>query len=379
MGRDTVATIPATSAKRRPGRPPHRREELVAAFSRQILSGQWLPGQKIPTQLELEATFGAANPTVQDALDVLTRHGFLVARGSRGTFVVPHPPHLCRYGLVFPDAPSSHWSRLYQALTVAAQQLTRTDGPEVREFLYFHAINGHVDTADYQRLLASVEAQCLAGLVFANAPFNLTQSPVLMAPGLPRVAVASAINPLYPQVLARYVDLDSFLTRAMAFLASPAGGQRRRLAVICYGLAADRVAQFQQAAAAHQITLHPWQVQTPDLSSPLAIDHAARLLLSGPADTRPDALLIADDNYVEMATHGVAAMGLVAPRDLTVVAMTNFPCAPPAAVAVTRLGFDARALLASCVAAIDGMRRGQPGIPEQLLPAVFADELPGAS
>jgi GntR family transcriptional regulator len=53
----------------------------------QIESGQLLPGQQLPTELELRQRYSASRNTIRDALKLLTTRGLIVARAGQGTFV----------------------------------------------------------------------------------------------------------------------------------------------------------------------------------------------------------------------------------------------------------------------------------------------------
>jgi GntR family transcriptional regulator len=57
-----------------------------------IVSGEYRPGQRIPSVPELAATFGVAAMTVRQAIDQLHHEGVIVRQRGRGTFV--KPPHL---------------------------------------------------------------------------------------------------------------------------------------------------------------------------------------------------------------------------------------------------------------------------------------------
>jgi GntR family transcriptional regulator len=78
----------------------------VAALMRQrIERGQWQPGQKISTLVELEHEFEVARVTVRQAVDILRQEGLLHCHQGRGTFVAEKPP-------------SRHWLELATDWTI---------------------------------------------------------------------------------------------------------------------------------------------------------------------------------------------------------------------------------------------------------------------
>lgn len=358
------------------GRPAVKRQAILAELTRRIVGGSWHAGSRIPTQAQLELEFDAGNPTIQDVMDRLCAAGFLEARGSRGTFVVAHPPHEVDFALVFPGHPygDGYWSRFWTALEQAAHRLASGAGKGWR-FHSYYDINGHVDTEDYGQLQARLASRALGGLIFANQPVELLDSPLLSTPGVPQVALSAGWQPGMPEVMTCYPELSSFMERAVAHLTSPAGGQRRRLAALAFGLSEARVAEWVQVTHRHGASTQPWLIQNPDPYKPVAIHNAVNVLLNQPPAQRPDGFVIADDHLVEEATRALAAAGVRMPQDMTVVAYTNFPAVPPACVPVTRLGFDAVALLTQCIATLSAARRGGPVARERFLPAVFEHEL----
>jgi GntR family transcriptional regulator len=88
--------------------PPVARIEPVPAFSplyQQIKallvtgleSGQWQPGQPIPSETELATRFGVSQGTVRKAVDELATDNLLVRRQGKGTFVATHAEEQIQY------------------------------------------------------------------------------------------------------------------------------------------------------------------------------------------------------------------------------------------------------------------------------------------
>lgn len=63
------------------------RDEIAAS----IQSGEWRPGDRVPTEQELAARYGCARATVSKALGELAASGLVERRRKAGTFVA-HPP-----------------------------------------------------------------------------------------------------------------------------------------------------------------------------------------------------------------------------------------------------------------------------------------------
>ena len=65
-------------------------EEVRARLTESIAAGRWRPGEAIPTESELAASFGVAIGTIRKAVDSLVAQQALVRRQGKGTFVTAH-------------------------------------------------------------------------------------------------------------------------------------------------------------------------------------------------------------------------------------------------------------------------------------------------
>lgn len=62
------------------------RDRLVQGLQ----SGEWRPGQTIPSEIDLASLYGVSQGTVRKAIDALCAENLLVRRQGRGTFVASH-------------------------------------------------------------------------------------------------------------------------------------------------------------------------------------------------------------------------------------------------------------------------------------------------
>ncbi len=345
-------------------------EQLTDRLRAKIVRGHWEPGKRLPGRPALAREMGTCLGTLQDAVACLVKEGFLeVGSRKKGTRVAGHPPHLSRYRLVFPFGQKT-WGQFWHALEAAARQRS---GPR-QEFLPFYGLSGHRDIADYRRIVNEVRTRQVAGLIFASSAEQLVGTPLLEQPGLPRVAIASKGQlPGIPKV---HVDLGSLLRKAVAHLAEQG---RRRIALLCASDGTSVVSLFRQAMSARRLEVRDLWIQFASRENPLGAKHVTALLLQKARDERPDGLIVADDNLLTAASEGIVLSCVAVPKDLTVVAATNFPNIVPSAVAVTRIGFDIPALLDLLVLRLEQIHRGQK-VPEvTTLPAVSASTDKGTS
>lgn len=345
-------------------------QRICAHFRQQILAGRLLPGEQLPTHVDIQRQFAAGPMTVQRALTQLSLDGFTVAKRGTGTHVSAQPPHLSRFCLVFP-APNSadhHLSRFYQGLNDAA---TALDDGGLTKIECYLSVDGHADCEDFQRLCDDVRARRTAGIIFASNPDRLAGSIVMDEPAIPRVALTTMRVPA-DVVPIRFDDID-LVVQAMRHLAKQG---RRRVAILD---TPNHTPAYLRAVAmairrAGLSTERRWTIQI-EHTSPATARDVTRLLFDAGHRERPDALLITNDNLADEAINGMIEAG-VRSGDVSIVAHCNFPWPKPAKLATSRLGYDSRQVIDLCIKTLRSMRdTGRCESPAAVRP-IFEEHLP---
>jgi len=340
-------------------------QQIATALRNQILSGRWAPGTKLPNRDVLAKELDSCLATLQLAIRQLAKEGFLTVGPRKfGTLVAPLPPHLCHYLVIFPHEPDD-WRQFWRSIKIAIAQKST---PE-RQFSYFHSCWGNRHIADYRKVIKEVEEGRVAGLIFTSSAEECYNTPLIDHPGVPRVMIAQeSVSPGVPKIV---TDSVEFIDRSLDFLLAKG---RSRIALLSSdtGFTAGL---FCKAMAKRGLrTPAMWQ-QFSSLNRQENAAHVMELMFHSNQRERPDGLIIADDNFLTSATQGIANVGIRTPRDLTVVAMTNFPNILPTHVPVTRLGFDITELVDKLVGMLDALISGQHPKDHSYQPAVFEHEL----
>ena len=78
---------------------------LASVLRGRLQAGDWAPGTRLPTIVELGRTYGVAAVTVRQAIAILEREGFLRRQQGLGTFVTEAAGHATRFavGLDWPS------------------------------------------------------------------------------------------------------------------------------------------------------------------------------------------------------------------------------------------------------------------------------------
>lgn len=72
--------------------PTPARKQIAADLRGQIRTGEYAPGDRIPSNKELAKRYGVAPETIRASLEELRAEGLLATQSTRGTFVVEELP-----------------------------------------------------------------------------------------------------------------------------------------------------------------------------------------------------------------------------------------------------------------------------------------------
>ncbi len=72
-------------------------QQIKALITRSLQSGDWRPGEVIPSEMELAVRYKVSQGTVRKAIDELATENRLVRRQGKGTFVATHSEQLTQY------------------------------------------------------------------------------------------------------------------------------------------------------------------------------------------------------------------------------------------------------------------------------------------
>ncbi|HWP18296.1 MAG TPA: GntR family transcriptional regulator [Burkholderiaceae bacterium] len=72
-------------------------QQIKALITRSLQSGEWKPGEAIPSEVDLAARYRVSQGTVRKAIDELAAENLLVRRQGKGTFVATHAEEKIQY------------------------------------------------------------------------------------------------------------------------------------------------------------------------------------------------------------------------------------------------------------------------------------------
>ena len=164
---DVPATGAASPAHGTPSFSPLY-QQIKALILQSLETGEWKPGESIPSEMDLATRFRVSQGTVRKAVDELAADNLLVRRQGKGTFVATHAEALVQYRFLklMPDAGDSS-----------------SEGPAEREIIDCKRLRASSDVAKALALRAGDAVwQVRRVLSFAGRPTILED---LWLPGEP--------------------------------------------------------------------------------------------------------------------------------------------------------------------------------------------------
>lgn len=343
------------------------RHSVVAdGVRRAIFEGRFRPGDKLPPHVDLQRQFDTTPVTVQRALHELRDEGFIRTGASAlGTCVAEHPPCWYRYALVLDDQPPKNdrqwWSRFHVALCDSAREINKV-GP--RQIEVYYDINGRLDSPEYHRLVDDISSRRVAGLMFANYPHDLMQTPLIKDRGMPRVVGSVNTERAIPEVA------TPFWRPLITSLKWIAEQGRRSVAVIT-------IPQIPQRGLMRRIDrsglkCDPFWVQAVSPNFAEWVRHAVSAILRAKPSALPEALLVTDDHLVEGVADALLEFGIRVPDDMLVVGHWNFPLEFQRDLPIQLIGRDNTNILYHWISSIDAQRRGNMAAARRLIKPTIA-------
>ena len=72
-------------------------QQIKGLILQGLQTGEWKPGEGIPSEMELAARYRVSQGTVRKAIDELANNNLLVRRQGKGTFVATHAEQQVQY------------------------------------------------------------------------------------------------------------------------------------------------------------------------------------------------------------------------------------------------------------------------------------------
>lgn len=297
--------------------------QVFESLRKDIFTGRYQPGQKLPSEAELVKRFGASRITVGRAMRELHQRQLITRRAGSGTFVRVDRPQGLSFGLLIPELGTSEiFEPIVQGMSAAPQSanhaILRCSGP------HLDAATSRQDQAWH--LCQQYLARQVSGVFFspleripADDPINHRIIAAFEKARVPIVLLDRDYLP-YPQ-RSRH-DLVGIDNRRTGYLATEhlirLGA--KRIAFLSFPQAAstvdERIAGYREALYFHGLPVEVPRLQRLTSEDPAAVRAA---ILASDAD----AFVCANDPTAGRLMHGLHALGKRVPQEVRIVGIDD--------------------------------------------------------
>jgi DNA-binding LacI/PurR family transcriptional regulator len=329
-----------------------KHQQVYAALERDLRSGRWRQGERLPSEAELVRQFGTSRITVGRAVRDLQLAGLVERRAGSGTFVrsARPPSRALSFGVLIPDLDETEiFEPIWQG--IAASPLARGHA-----LLWGSSADAAVSKEEHAWSLCRqyVERE-VSGVFFA--PLELTPAKdecnrritrALDDAGIPVVLLDRTAVP-YPE--RGHHDVVGLDNRRAGYVVTDhlLGLGARRVAFVGLPNAAATVeareAGYREALHARAI---PYERSLVRRLDPADVPIVRALL----DEHRPDGIVCANDWTAARLMHSLLALGHAVPRDVRLVGIDDVDYASLLPVPLTTLRQPTRQIGAAALAAM---------------------------
>ncbi len=308
-----------------------------------IVKGEYAVGQRVPTEAQISARYGASRPTVARALRELEQRGYLVRRRGVGSFVKERPPATERLFAMIVPRPGEG---IFAAMTSAIVREAEAQGYGLLLAGSLMAGRGVALPAE-EAFCEQITARKVAGVFFGPLDVQPEQwwanteiAERIERAGIPIVLLDRDIVD-YP-ARSRF-DLIGVNNRRESRLITEHllnQGCRRIEYVVHDWIASTssaRIEGFKDAMAARAIAVEPAHIHRWDMND----RSFAQNLLRNPL---PDAFVCVNDLIAAALMHNLAVLGVRVPEDVRLVGFDDIEIAGRLPTPLTTMRQPARDL-----------------------------------
>jgi GntR family transcriptional regulator, arabinose operon transcriptional repressor len=333
------------------GNPPKYRQ-VFDTIKRDILSGRYQAGQKLPSEATLLKRFGTSRITVGRALRELQQAGLVQRRAGSGTYVGTAASHEAGllFGLLIPNLGDTEiFSPISQGLSEAPQAR--------KNALLWGNIAPVAQTKGEQAwdLCQQYIAKKVAGVFFAPleriAGSDQINHQVISALQLARIPVVLLDRCFLPYPERSGHDLIAIDHRRAGYMITEHLLKLgcRRIAFIAYSNSAStvaaRIAGYREALFAYDAPVEPGLVQRLNSEDESEVRRVMELL-------RPEAIVCANDRTAGHVMHSLIRLNYRIPEDVRIVGMDDVEYASLLPVPLTTVHQPCREIGVAAMAAI---------------------------
>jgi DNA-binding LacI/PurR family transcriptional regulator len=327
--------------------------QIYNALRGEIAAGEFISGQRLPSEAQLVKTFGASRITVGRALRDLQQAGLVERRAGSGTYVLgsrgKSMEQSYSFGLLIPDLGET------EILEPICQGLTSTPAARPHAVIW-GGVTGSVEHKGeiaWERCRQYIDRR-VAGVFFA--PLELTPgkdainariTAALKKAGIPIVLLD---RPVQPYGLREEYDLVGIDNRRAGYRITEhllRLGSRR----VAFASLAHAASTVDARRAGHHEALHRYGAPVEDVLT-LRLDPGEIDIRAFMDVARPDAIVCANDRSAGMVMQAILSLGYAIPGDVRIVGIDDVQYASLLPVPLTTLRQPCREIGVAAMAAM---------------------------
>jgi len=338
-------------------------QEILTQVKSDISSGRLSRNGKLPVREDLGKYYGVSKSTVQKVFAALEKEGFIISKGSQGTFVNPRSPDRTDVAVILPAGSREQIpNSLYSQFGHERAALEQATG---KRFRLFYVDDMRKVKDDFLHLAQEVRALKFWGAIFLFAPQDWMYEPFLEND----IPVVSLTDELCRNISTVWVDYSDLLEKMLE--ECKASGCRRPALISMTSVPYRHIIDYKNKAAELGIEVSDRMICGLQALSkhPEWFRHPVYSLFSG--DSRPDSLLLLDETFLFHTCAALLELGLLPGRDIRIISQRTFPGSLPAPQPVTFIGFRMEEIVNSCLRALTALSEGQAPVDKfELIQAV---------
>ena len=341
---------------------PTKYRHVFDELRKEILSGRYQPGHKLPSEADLVKLFGTSRITVGRAVRDLQDQGLVERRAGSGTYVRGRAKGGFTFGLLIPALGQTE---IFEP--ICQGMADSVEGGE--HALLWCNVNAVDETKTRQehalQLCEQYIKRKISGVFFAPfeslSPDDPTNTRIVEALDKARIPVVLLDRDFAPYPKRSPHDLVGIDNRRTGFLATEHLFQlgHRRVAFVSYPRTAatvqERIAGYREAHFNHNIPLDPELVHRLETED---VENVRQFL----EKHRPEAFVCANDRTAGRLMQSLIALGLRIPADVSIVGIDDIHYASLLPVPLTTIRQPCREIgMAAMSAMLERVRR--PAMP----------------
>lgn len=324
--------------------------DIVKQLRLDIVNQEFGLNGKLPTREEFSWQYGASKATVQKALAELEAEGFIISRGTLGTFVNPNSPNHTDIALLLPVREEQLTVRdeLFNLVNQEHHNLEKHTGKNLR---YFYIDREQRIQDDFEKVAEEANRTRLSGVILPFPPQSWMLEPFIRN----NIPVVVLTDENISGVSTVWVDYSDFFKKALHYCRRQ--NCRRPALLANFTLPYHHIEDYFRLGkeAGFKLESRLVQGQSEVFGLPW-LRHNLDSFFHGPEPA--DAIIICDEAFLPDTIKYLFEHDRIPGKDIQLICERTFPHCTCTGFPVKFIGFDLYEIIDTCLRALEALRAG---------------------